>query len=383
MDEGELMILFGFLCSLVWLVSVLLFLSGTYFSCASLKRAGMRKKQQQSTGPISILKPVCGLEEGLERNLLSFFQLEYASYELIFTIAHPEDPARSIIEKLMQRFPNIQSRLHIMESKVGKNPKINNIYLGYKTTQYSLVLISDSNIRVPRNYLSEMVGLLEPGVGVVTSTISGVGATTFGATLESIYLNTYLCRWIHLSNKLGNAIVLGKSMLFRKSDLESCGDIDALANVIAEDYATSAFMRKKGLKVAVMNAPVNQYLGAFSFKAFWLRHIRWGRIRKCCEYPLFLAEPFASALGAGVCGALAFWAWTGGAFWLFLLTHLSVWFLIEFFLATRQESTRSWKVLPYWLALEVVTVPIWISAFFGNTILWRGNRLRLYAGGRL
>ncbi|NBW99416.1 hypothetical protein EBR03_07575, partial [bacterium] len=71
------------------------------------------------------------------------------------------------------------------------------------------------------------------------------------------------------------------------------------------------------------------------------------------------------------------------AFWAFLLTHLSVWFLIEFFLATRQESTRSWKVLPYWLALEVVTMPIWISAFFGNTILWRGNRLRLYAGGRL
>lgn len=373
------MALMSGVCAFIWCVHLVLLFSGFLFSVRKLKKPSSAREEIQR--PVSVLKPLCGLEDGLEQNLESFFRLDYPNYELIFTLAHPQDPARPVIERLLKKYPKVPARLKVSGIKIGKNPKINNLFWGYTHCKYPIVLISDSNVRVVPSYLKSMVGLLTEDVGVVTSAISGVGAKTFGASLESVYLNTYLLRWIHLSNRLGNPIVMGKSMLFRKRDLVQCGGMHALANLIAEDYGASSMSRRLGLRVAVMDKPIDQYLGSFSFKAFWGRHIRWGRIRKSCEYGLFLAEPFSSALMSGLCGALAFKEFT--SFWGFFVSHLGLCFSLEWVLAVQSGGRRGLTMLSSWLALECLTLPLWIYAFCGNTVNWRGTRLKLLPGGRL
>jgi ceramide glucosyltransferase len=371
------------LFSLIWIVSLGLLLAGVLYSLSKIRKSNGPFTDPTEQIAISILKPLCGLDEGLEANLESFFQLDYPKFELLFSLANSNDPARPLVEKLIRQYPNVHACLRVSDTQIGKNPKINNVYLDYKTCRYPLVLISDSNIRVEPDYLKSMVSLLKNDVGVVTSAISGVGATSLGAAIEAIYLNTYLFRWIHLSNKLGKPIVMGKSMLFRKQDIARCGDIEALANLIAEDYGTIAMMKTLGLKIAVMNQPVDQYLGAFSLKSFWGRHIRWGRIRKACEYKLFLAEPLSSALVSGMVGGLAFHRLMGLGVFPFLGLHLSLWFAVESLLAIKTGSAISFKTFYSWFLLELLALPFWLYSLCGNTIQWRGNKLKLFKGGRL
>ena len=373
------MLILSLVTASIWSIHLALLLCGFFFSMRKLKT--LSPFEAKSLRPVSILKPLCGAEDGLEQNLESFFHLDYPNYEIIFALATPQDPARPIIERLLKKYPKSPARLKISSLKIGKNPKINNLFWGFTHCKYPLVLISDSNVRVAPTYLHSMVPLLKEDVGVVTSAISGVGAKTFGASLESVYLNTYLLRWIHLSNFLGNPIVMGKSMLFRKSDLIQCGGIHALSNLIAEDYGASSMSRRLGLKVVVMDRPIDQYLGAFSFKAFWGRHIRWGRIRKSCEYGLFLAEPFSSALMSGLCGALAFREIV--PFWGFLISHLAFCFCLEWILAVHSGVRRGLQMLTSWVTLEFLTLPLWIYSLCGNTVNWRGTRLKLLPGGRL
>jgi len=371
----------SFLCAFIWCSNLVLLLSGFVVSLRKLTDQAEEKESVCEARPVSVLKPLCGFEDGLEENLESFFLLDYPAYELVFGVSSPKDPAKPVVEKLIRKYPRVPAQLKVYEVKIGKNPKINNLFWGYTHCRYPLVLISDSNIRVAPSYLKSMVSLLKEDVGVVTSAISGIGAKTFGASLESTYLNTYLLRWIHLSNRLGNPIVMGKSMLFRKRDLIQCGGIHALGNLIAEDYGASSMSRRLGLRVEVMGRPIDQYLGAFSFKAFWGRHVRWGRIRKSCEYGLFLAEPFSSAFISGVCGALAFEKIAG--FWGVLLAHLGFCFFLEWSLACQSGVQKSLKMLTTWLALECLTLPLWVSSLCGNTVNWRGTRLKLLPGGRL
>lgn len=368
---------------LVWGITFLGMLVGTM---AVIRHARGRLPSVEgsfSFYPVSILKPLKGCEDGTEGNLTTFFALDYPKYELIFSITDPGDPVRPLVERLIRRHPDIAARLVVADARIGLNPKINNMALSYRLARHDLILISDSNARAEPDLLQHLVCHLEEGVGVITAAIAGRNYSGFAGNLEANYLNTFLIRWMHVGDILKKPLVMGKCMFFKRATLERFGGIHYLSRFIAEDYSTGRSVEKLKLRIVLMNSLVTQHLGHYSFKSFWHRHIRWGRIRKSCAPVAFLLEINSSALFSAFVGASAFRLGFGFPFWIFFGAHLAIWLVCDSAVRWRVERRLTVSMLFFWFVSEILTLPLWCVSAAGSTIEWRGNRLRLKQGGVL
>jgi len=332
--------------------------------------------------PVSILKPLKGTDEGLEENLESFFQLNYPQFEILFSVADPQDPAAILVKKLKEKYLSVKAELICEPQSLGPNPKVNNLISSYQRAQNDVVLISDSNIRVPKDYLKRLVPDLREKVGMITAVVAGCFPSGWGGLLEASYLNTFLARWMFLSKKFGYPSVVGKSMLFRKSVLKRMGGIEILGRYIAEDYMAGHGILKLGLEVEIMRQPVTQYIGEYPFSHFWMRHVRWGRIRKSIAPFAFLIEPFFFSWLSGIFGALYFcsvWEVNPFRFW---ILHMALWALLDLILFSLLDKFY-FKAFLAWWSREFLALPMWVFVLFGNQVSWRGKSYRLGAGGLL
>jgi ceramide glucosyltransferase len=332
---------------------------------------------------VSILKPVKGAEEHLEENLDSFFALEYPCFELLFTVADENDPAIPVIEKLIGRHPKVSSRLFVGEVVVGSNPKVNNLVKSYRQARYDAILISDSNVRVGHEYLRAVVASFGENVGIVTAVVCGDHVASLGAALEASFLNTFYARFMVIADRVGTPVVIGKSMLFRKSEAERFGGIRALARYLAEDYMAGQAMRLLGRKIELMDQPVVQPLGRYDFWSFWSRHIRWGRLRKSQAPLAFVFEPLMSFWISGLIGAWAMSAVLGVGFWMVFAIHTLFWCSLDLAMMKIVSGRIRWWAPFSWIVRESLHFPLWLNIASGRTVIWRGRKLTLTHGGLL
>ena len=271
---------------------------------------------------------------------------------------------------------------------VGTNPKINNLIRSYERAQYDWILISDSNVRANSDYLKNLVAHLDNDTGIVTSVVSGMCALGVGAKLEATYLNSFYTRGMIFASALGFPCVVGKSMLFRKTTADRFGGLKNLARYLAEDYMAGEAMKRLGLKSVVASNPIHQYIGKYSLKDFWLRHLRWGRIRKAQAPVTFMIEPLLSVILSGLIGAVAMSYQWGFSLWVFFLAHLLICAYFDFLVQKNmQESQSNSKnktqpfMLIYWLLRELLALPLWLHTALGNTVNWRGQHYIVKPGG--
>lgn len=339
-------------------------------------------ENDQNLPPVSILKPLKGVDDGLEKNLESFFLLDYPNYEILFSVSNPEDPAVALVKDLQKKYPIVSTKLLCEPENLGPNPKVNNLVSAYQKAQYDTVLISDSNIRAKKDYLKNLVPDLKEKVGMITAVVSGSYPSSFGGVLEASYLNTFLARWMFLSKKFGYPSVVGKSMLFKKSILKRMGGIEVLGRYIAEDYMAGHGILKLGLQIEIMRQPLIQYIGRYSFSDFWKRHVRWGRIRKSIAPFAFLIEPLFSSGVSGFFGALASQSLFGWSPIVFFCLHMLLWSFLDLFLFSVLDRFY-WNAFWGWWARELISLPLWVFILLGNQVHWRGKHYRLEAGGLL
>ena len=325
-----------------------------------------------------------GFEPGLEKNLASFFRLTYsARFELLFSIASADDSSRPLIEKLMAQFPNVNARLLIGELNVGPNPKVNNLMRAYQEARYDWILISDSNVRVPTDYLETKTKNFALDVGVVTAVVAGTCANSLGGHLESVFLNTFYARWMFLAEHFNQSVVVGKSMLFRRSVARRFGDLPQLGRFLAEDYMAGQAMKMLGLKVQMMTQTIEQPLTNYSFSSFWNRHLRWGRIRRAqAPLPVFF-EPWMNMVTSGLLGSLSWSLFFGWSFSACLGAHAAIWLLLDLSVIRSLGQPVTPFVALAWLVREIIALPLWIHMMSGNTVVWRGHHLRVRSGGLL
>ncbi len=312
-----------------------------------------------------------------------FFHFDYPEYELIFCVAEETDPAVPAIREILARHPRVPARLFIGEARVGPNPKINNMLRGYEAADHDWILISDSNVRVGNDYLRRVAEPFADDVGIVTAVVSGQFAATTGAWLESVFLNTFYARFMMLSKRVGVPIVVGKSMLFRKSDANRFGGIANLGRYLAEDYMAGQAMKLLGLRVEIMKIPIVQPIGSYTVADFWARHIRWGRIRKSQAPQLFFLEPLISCWIAGLIGSVALTARFDVSFRYALLFHLMIWGGCDLWLMSLLGTRIKPKLVAYWLLRETLHLPLWAHIASGSHVHWRGRKLTLARGGIL
>ncbi len=372
----------GFLLG-VWAIALLLILYSTHLTLRHFRSSPSHLDAPFALFPVSILKPLKGKDSGLSENLESFFNLDYPEYELLFSVAESSDPACPVVRDLMQRYPKVRARLIIGAVQIGMNPKINNLIRSYEQASHDWILISDSNVRVEASYLKHLIGELENDTGIVTSVVAGRSPSGLGGHLEATYLNTFYARGMILASSFGHPCVVGKSMLFRKTTAERFGGLRNLARYLAEDYMAGEAMQKLGLQAITAKDPVSQNIGNYSFREFWSRHLRWGRIRNAQAPLAFLAEPAFGSLLSGILGAIAFQSWLDFSIPLFIVIHLAICFLCDVLTQRAMKARVSTANAAYWIVREALSLPLWIHTMVGSTVNWRGKHYAVKPGGLL
>lgn len=358
-------------------------LYGTWLSLKHFRSSPPHLDAPFNLYPISILKPLKGADEGLRENLRSFFTLDYPDYELIFSVAHSTDPAVQIVNELISKYPNVRATFIIGDINAGPNPKVNNLIHSYKRAQHDWILISDSNVRVKRNYLKRTVAHVENGVGLITSIVLGQNGEGLGGNLETVYLNTFYARGMNVTAAFGYACAVGKSMLFRRSVADRFGGITNFAQYLAEDYMVGKAIESLGMKVVIASDPIPQHIGSYTLRSFWSRHLRWGRIRKAQAPIAFLFEPLSTSFVSGIIGAMAAKMTFSIPFSIFAGIHLLTWLICDGILMNRISSRLSLKFTWVWFVREFLALPLWAHIASGSTVKWRGKKLKILDGGLL
>jgi ceramide glucosyltransferase len=323
--------------------------------------------------PVSILKPLKGLDDGLFDNLESFCTLDYPMYEIIFALQNRNDPACRVAEKIKEKYPLRDISIVVEYCNEGLNPKVNNLIPAYKRAKYELLLISDSNVRVEKDYLKAVATHMgDLSVGLVSNMIKGVGGRSVGAVLENLHLNSFIVGSVCFLDKyIGLPCVIGKSMLLRRSDLAEIGGFAAVKDVLAEDYIIGERIHELGKKVVLSShviRNVNEYWGV---KKFVNRHTRWGKLRWHIGGVKYFSELISNAVFiAGL--PLVFSATARIS--LFLATAVcSVKIARDFYIGRRLGAGMN-PLLYLIVPLKDVLIGfIWFVPLLSKRVVWRGN----------
>ena len=347
----------------------------------------MRKKvlylvQEHELPPVSILKPLKGIDDQLEQNLRSFFTLDSPRFELLFGVNDPDDPAIDLVKRIQKKYPEVDSKLIIDSRQVGLNPKINNLNNLYPLSTYQHLLISDSNVRVNNLYLKEMMGeYLKPNVGLVTSVFRGSQGKSFGAHLENLHLNTYIGPNVFAIKRLiGKSITIGKSMLFSKEMIKKIKGFSALSDFLAEDHMLGVYVKKAGFEIRNSTHIIDNVNVNWPLERFLNRHLRWAKMRRTLNLFHYLAEPLSNPVFIALIGLI------GRPDLISVYTFLlasALKTIIDVITARQLEADSKWYhylLIPF---KDILIGFVWLVPFVDRKISWRGNWFKISKGTRL
>jgi ceramide glucosyltransferase len=327
---------------------------------------------------ITLLRPVCGLENNLDETLRSTFALEARDYEILFCAARADDPAVPLIERLIAAYPGVTARILVGDDRPTGNPKLDNLLKGWAAARHDWIVMADSNLLLPPDYLRQLVALWTPGTGLVSSPATGAAPEGMAARIEAGFLNGYQARWQLFADEISQGYAQGKTLFWRRDILDAAGGPAALGRELAEDVAATKLVRSQGLKVRVARAAFAQPLGRRSFPEIWRRQVRWARVRRVGFPALYVGEILSGAflptlLVAGLASA-------GVLSWVALPALLVVWYGLELALASRAGWPARPQDLFAALLRDLMIPAVWVAGWAGSGFTWRGTVLSAQSG---
>jgi len=372
------------------LIEILVAASWLYWLAAGwMVRSFFRTRHRPSeaapgafTPPVSVLKPVRGLDPEAYENFESFCHQDYPDYEIVFGVGDEADPAVPLIRRLQQEHPERSIRLVVAET-FGANRKASLLHHLTAAARYDILVTSDSDMRVSPDYLRRVVApLADPAVGLVTCPYIGEHAETLPARLEALHMGVSFLPSIVVARRvISMRFAMGASIAFRRRDLERIGGWAAISDYLAEDYQVGARVAATGLRVHLSDYIMADILGATTFLDEWQREVRWARCSRVSrprEYPgLVLSFSVPLALLLNVC--FGFEPAHRQALVVSLLVRWVVAWLVTGY--TGDRESRRWLA---WLPVrDLLTALVWLAGGFGRRIVWRGEEYRLEAGGKM
>jgi ceramide glucosyltransferase len=326
--------------------------------------------------PVSLVRPLCGIDNYAADTLRSTFELDYRRYEILFCVADAADPVLPLVKGLIAAYPMVDARLLIGDDRVSANPKLNNVVKGWRAASHDWIVIADSNVLMPRDYIQRLFASWRADTGLVASPPIGSHPRGLWAEVECAFLNTYQARWQYIVDGFGRGFAQGKTMLWRRADLERAGGIEALGREVAEDAAATKIVRDAGLKVRLVDRPLAQPLGRRSAGEVWNRQLRWARLRRASFFIYFLPEILSGGVLPLICAAILAQAF-GWPVLLFISAFALFWYGSEMALA----AASGWHVSPlhpfYGLIRDLMLPALFVAALRGNDFIWRGNAMQV------
>lgn len=333
--------------------------------------------------PISILKPLKGVDANLKENLRSLFRQDYPAFEIILGTEDAADPALLVAQRVAGEFPQVRAIVLSDSASLGWNPKVNNLANLQKRASHPLILISDSNVRAPADYLKDLVAHRErAGGGLVWSLFRGTNAEGLGGALESLQLNGAVMGGVSALLRLFKIpCAVGKSMLLGLGDLEAVGGFPYLVQFLAEDQVCAEELAKLGRPVTASGHVIDNVLGPKTLAEFVGRHLRWARLRRHVHLGGYLGEALLNPSFLAVAAFLAVRTEESA-----LVAGLAVAAMSLLSRSTERllGIRRPLFIYPgLELALSTLRGILWFVPFFSSTVDWRGNLLAIGPRSRI
>ncbi|KPF66716.1 ceramide glucosyltransferase [Bosea sp. AAP35] len=361
------------------------FLVATNLLCQAIALVRLRRKDRRTAlldalPPVTIVRPLRGIEAFSRETAISGFELDYPHYFTIFTVADADDPIVPLVEEMIGRYGSDRARLITGDVQVSANPKLNNCVKGWAAATTDWVILADSNVMMPKDYIQRMLASWREDTGLVCSTPAGSRPVGFWSELECAFLNTFQARWQYAGEACGHGFAQGKSMLWNKPFLEAHGGIAILGEEIAEDAAATKLVRRAGKHVHLVGQPFEQPLGRRSLHDVVQRQFRWARLRRVTFLPFFLPEILSGPLVPILLAAVALPGF-GYSPWLAPLLVLLPWYAAELALAWGVGWYSSWRMPLALLIRDIIFPGVWAYAFIAGEVSWRGNAMKIKTDG--
>ena len=333
-----------------------------------------------NAAPISILKPLAGIDDGLEENLRTFFEQEYSNFEILFAVRNPDDPAIAVAERLRARYRSVPSRLIVTGEPPYPNAKVYSLDRMLAEARHDLLVMSDSDVRVTPDMLAVIAAEFQDAkLGLATCPYRAVPGRSFWNTLEAVGLNTEFIGGVLVARMLdGMKFALGPTIAARRATLAGIGGFDAVKDFLAEDFVMGNLAAARGDGVILSSYVIEHHIGAQTLAANLRHRLRWNRSTRRSRPAGYAGQLFTNPLPL----ALLLWAvkpewWPAAAAAVFLRAAAG-WAAAGYVLRD-PLTARLFFLVPL---QDLLSFAMWLAGFFGNTILWRGRKYYLQADGR-
>jgi ceramide glucosyltransferase len=330
--------------------------------------------------PISILKPLAGVDEGLEANLRSFFAQQYGKFEILFAVHDAADPAIALVEKLRREFPAVPTQLIVTGDPPYPNAKVYSLDRMLQAAGHEIVAMGDSDVRVSRWLLETLAREFQAErVGLITCPYRAIAGRSLWSEMEAIFMNTEFLGGVLVARLLnGMDFALGPTIAVRKSALAQIGGFDFLKDYLAEDFVMGNRVAASGWRVLLSSEVIEHRIGSEKFVPNLSHRLRWLRSTRRSRPLGYIGQVFTNPFAAGLIVWAIRPAWWPAFLAAALLRAVSAWAQAGWVLEDPLARRYWWAVLPQ----DIWNFLIWIAGFFGNTVVWRGRTYYVARDGR-
>jgi ceramide glucosyltransferase len=355
------------------------------FFCARRYFRAPRQTRCGAAPAVSILKPVRGMDQESYQNFATFCHQEYAGeVQVIFAVASPNDPVIAVIRRLMADFPDRDISLTVNPAIHGPNYKVSNLINAFPGAKHDIIIVCDSDIRVPADYLSSVCShFRDPKVGLVTSLYRTSRVHGIATAVEATGFTTEMIPNVMVALQLeGLSFALGASMAVRREALLSIGGFRVLADYLADDYQLGNKLHAAGWRIALDDCFVESMVSPEELATTFSRQLRWARTMRVSRPGGYLASGITLPFPAALLALLIAPTMTAA------LASAGLLYLVRLCVATifSRRFVRD-GLLPCWLWLiplrDMLSFFCWALSFLGNQVEWRGSRFLLKPGGKL
>ena len=370
--------LLGTLTSTIFL---LLTIAGVVRFRSEAKELSGNRIDNSEFPPVSVLKPVHGMEAQLRENMESFFRQDYPSYEILFAADEEDDPALSLVRELSARYPNIPCRILVTGKPPWPNPPAYCFYRMAEVSTHEILVTSDSDVEVAPNYLREVVTpMLDKNVGMVTCLYRGKNAAGFWAGLTAIGMSVEMTAGVLVANLLeGMKFGLGPTIAVKRDALNKIGGYQATGDYFANDFVIGNLIAKAGYRVVLSEHVIDHVVSQKNFHKMWENQLRWAKSTRYSRPKGHFGSGLIFAIPYGLIGLAAGlslgmpvlgWSLLGAAM---LNRMLESWIVGWGVVRDRVALAQFW-LCPL---RDLLGFIVWTASYTGAKTAWRDSRYEL------
>jgi len=380
-----------FIQFLIYMVFAISIISCLYVIFCMRRIPAFLSRRPKSTGfqpPVTILKPLCGMDHELYHNLRSFCEQDYPDYQIIFGVRHVDDAAVDIVKRIMSEFPGLDASLVVDGRIHGANLKISNLVNMQAVAKHDILVMADSDMRVGSDYLSAIIAPFKDGsTGAVTCLYRATPAATLASRFGAMHINADFLPSVLVATAVSNVhFCFGATMAVRRVALDAIGGLRSLVDVLADDYQLGQRVSDAGFTICLSGYVVENIVYEPDFKSLLLHELRWARTVRVSSpwgyagsiltYPLPLALLLLTVSGGSLAGLT--------------MTAIAIVLRLRLRHCVQQSFGIRGKPLCCLTPLrDLLSAAVWLVGFAGRAVRWKGvcfavdHRGQLHAVGKM